>query len=146
MAPPPGNETNEVPLPSNLLLEAGLDWTSILPRALAQAQSSLLAHSPISMQLLSEPSYWRTHQPNAFFYFGGGAWLPGRTPIGPTDRLPPAGQCYVCSLCAYWPWRTIYGVEGGADERALRGLDGVKTRGGPYWQGGWEAKGESFQR
>lgn len=42
MAPPPGNDTNKVPLPSNLLLEAGLRWASLLgPRALAQAQSSL---------------------------------------------------------------------------------------------------------
>lgn len=44
------------------------------------------------------------------------------------------------------PGGRSYGVEGGADERALRGLDGVETRGGPYWRGGWEAKGESFQR
>lgn len=64
------------------------------------------------MQLLSEPSHWRAHQPNAFYCFGGGARLPSRTPIGPTDRLPPAGQGYVCSLCAYWPWRTILRVRG----------------------------------
>lgn len=44
------------------------------------------------------------------------------------------------------PGGRYFGVGGGADERALRGLDSVKTRGGPYWRGGWEAKGESFQR
>ncbi|TKC53742.1 hypothetical protein EI555_018490, partial [Monodon monoceros] len=30
---------------------------------------------------------------------------PARTSIGPTDRLPPAGHCYVYSLRVYWPWR-----------------------------------------
>uniref|UniRef100_A0A9L0TMJ3 Cytohesin 2 n=1 Tax=Equus caballus TaxID=9796 RepID=A0A9L0TMJ3_HORSE len=59
------------------------------------------------MQFPSEASHWRASQPSAFFCFGGGARRPSRAPIGPPDRLPPAGHGYVCSLCAYWPWRTI---------------------------------------
>lgn len=58
-------------------------------------------------------------------------WLDFATSV-PCALIGPGG----------WP----FGIGGGADERACSGLDGVKTRGGPYWRGGWEAKGESFQR
>nr|XP_060505799.1 cytohesin-2 [Panthera onca] len=84
------------------------------------------------MQLLSEPSHWRTNQPSAFFCFGGGTRLPARTPIGPTDRLPPAGPCYVVSFCAYWPWRTV-----------LRGR-GRSRREGPPWIGRCQNEGRSL--
>lgn len=39
-----------------------------------------------------------------------------------------------------------FDIGGGAGEKSRRRLGGVKTRGGPYWRGGWETKGESFQR
>lgn len=49
--------------------------------------------------------------------------------------------------CAFiGPGERSVSVGGGADEGARRRLDGVKTRGGPYWPGGWAVKGESFQR
>lgn len=38
----------------------------------------------------------------------------------------------------------FFGVGGGVDERVCCGLDGVKMRGGFYWWGGWEVKGEFF--
>lgn len=57
--PAPGNKTNKVPPPGDLSLEAGLGRPSVLmPRALARAKSSLLAHSPTFMPLFSKTSHW----------------------------------------------------------------------------------------
>ncbi|XP_012609821.1 cytohesin-2 isoform X1 [Microcebus murinus] len=84
------------------------------------------------MPSLSEASHWRTRPSNAFICFGGGAWRFACTPIGPTGRLPPVRHAYMCSLCAYWPWRTILWWRGRS------------RRKGPPWIGQCQKEGRSL--
>ena len=131
MAPPPGNETNKVPLPGNLSPEAGSTGLASFQSPCAGAVLSARARSRLHAIPLRVFSLAGTPATN-LLCFGGGAWLPGRTPIGPTARLSPPGRCYVCSLCAYWSWRTI-----------LRGRGRGRREGSP-WIGRCQNEGRSL--
>lgn len=109
-----------------------MNCSILVPVVLAQAQSSLLPRSPTSMQFLSEASLRLASQPSDFFCFRGGAQPQARTPIGPTDRLPPVGPNYVCSSCAYWPRRTVVLHRGRS------------RREGPEWIGRCQNEGRSL--
>lgn len=96
------------------------------------------------MRLLSEASHWRASQPSDFFCLGGGARPPVRTPIGPKDRLPLAGLCYVCSLCAYWPWRMALRYRGRSRREGLQWIGRCQNEGRSLLAGRLGGEGRVF--